>query len=116
MHRAHLILNQLVRGGLSHFDRRGRAGFVDGPKHELPAVRRIELERLRLHAAAGLGRLETPGVLLEIENRDANRRRPEIAVEIARKPSPEVAGSITRAGGDGDAVGPGPRNGQGAIG
>jgi hypothetical protein len=73
--------------------------LVEGPEDEGAAVATPEPEGPRLRRSAPLERGEPAGEALQVENRNADRRRPEVAVGPAQEEPVQAARPVAGAGG-----------------
>jgi hypothetical protein len=75
--RAGLVLHQPFDRGPAQVRRqRQRVGLVHRAEGELAAVRRLQVQRHRLHAAALVTRLKTSGIMVKVEHLDSDGREP----------------------------------------
>src|SRR5262245_41799979 len=99
-----LVAEDLRDRGTAEPFGRCRARLVDRPEDILCSDGCAESQVLRLVAAAFFQWREATGIVVEIDDRDTHRGRPQVAVRVAEEESLETGGGVARARGDRDAV------------
>src|SRR5437762_13932867 len=95
MSRADLILNELARERAAEFWRqRQRRVLVHRAEHILTPVRTEQAQGLCLASAAAAVRRQSAGEARQIDDRDLDRRSPEIPIVRAEQQPMKPAGAI----------------------